>query len=165
MLLGEPFSRDGLKFLAMAIRSMVYDDAQHWLLLFIDILEFKNRHFADMYRDVPAGMRELLRPLLDRVAARPGWCGQDPAFALAAIYLFFFAYFVVERHMHGNQHLGVAEGEAIERLIDLLLSGMWQPPQTKAPRRSRPEPASRSDASGMGDALPRLIKSSLSAAK
>jgi AcrR family transcriptional regulator len=39
MLLIAPFSRDGLKLLAMAIRSMVYDDAQHWLLLFIDILE------------------------------------------------------------------------------------------------------------------------------
>ncbi|HWY96751.1 MAG TPA: TetR/AcrR family transcriptional regulator, partial [Steroidobacteraceae bacterium] len=128
MLLTEPFSREGLKLLAMAIRSMVYDDAQHWLLLFIDILEFKNRHFADMYRDVPGGIRQLLRPVLDKVADQPGWCGQDPAFALAAIYLFFFAYFVVERHMHGNQHLGVTEDEAIDRLIDLLSEGIWNVP-------------------------------------
>jgi len=137
MLLIEPFSRDGLKLLAMAIRSMVYDDAQHWLLLFIDILEFKNRHFADMYRDVPGGMRQLLRPVLDKVADQPGWCGQDPAFALAAIYLFFFAYFVVERHMHGNQHLGVAEEEAIERLIDLLSTGMWDVPAVSQAKRIR----------------------------
>jgi len=128
MMLDDPFSRDGLKLLARAIRSMVYDDAQHWLLLFIDVLEFRNRHFADMYRDVPAGMRRLLRPVLDKVAKQPGWCGQDPAFALAAIYLFFFAYFVVERHMHGNQHLGVAEDVAIERLIDLLSTGLWRTP-------------------------------------
>jgi hypothetical protein len=107
----------------------VYDDAQHWLLLFIDILEFKNRHFADMYRDVPGAMRQLLRPVLDKIADQPGWCGQDPAFALAAIYLLFFAYFVVERHMHGNQHLGVAEEEALERLIDLLSTGMWHVPK------------------------------------
>ena len=125
MMIDEPFSRDGLRLLAMAIRSMVYDDAQHWLLLFIDVLEFRNRHFADMYRDVPGGMRRLLRPVLDKAAKQPGWCGQDPAFALAAIYLLFFAYFVVERHMHGNQHLGVAEDEAIERLIDLLSTGLW----------------------------------------
>jgi AcrR family transcriptional regulator len=137
MLLAEPFSRDGLKFLAMAIRSMVYDDAQHWLLLFIDILEFKNRHFADMYRDVPGGIRHLLRPVLDTVADQPGWCGQDPAFALSAIYLFFFAYFVVERHMHGNQHLGVTEEEAIERLIDLLSTGMWQVPAMPRSKRIR----------------------------
>jgi hypothetical protein len=84
-----------------------------------------------MYRDVPEGMRRLLRPVLDKVAKQPGWCGQDPAFALAAIYLFFFAYFVVERHMHGNQHLGVAEDVAIERLIDLLSTGLWHAPAVR----------------------------------
>jgi AcrR family transcriptional regulator len=168
MLLTEPFSRDGLKLLAMAIRSMVYDDAQHWLLLFIDILEFKNRHFADMYRDVPGAMRQLLRPVLDKVAEQPGWCGQDPAFALAAIYLFFFAYFVVERHMHGNQHLGVAEEEAIERLIDLLSTGMWDvPPAPQAKRirrRAASDTAARPDTLGSGY-LPALIASSLNGAK
>jgi AcrR family transcriptional regulator len=147
MLLTEPFSRDGLRLLAMAIRSMVYDDAQHWLLLFIDILEFKNRHFAEMYRNVPGAMRQLLRPVLDEVADQPGWCGQDPAFALAVIYLYFFAYFVVERHMHGNQHLGVAEEEAIERLIDLLSTGMWRvpavPPRKRIRRRGAADAATR----------------------
>ena len=168
MLLIEPFSRDGLKFLAMAIRSMVYDDAQHWLLLFIDVLEFKNRHFADMYRDVPGAMRQLLRPVLDKVADQPGWCGQDPAFALAAIYLFFFAYFVVERHMHGNQHLGVAEEEAIERLIDLLSTGMWEvpavSPSKRVRRRAAADAATRADASS-GDYLAALIASPLNGAK
>jgi AcrR family transcriptional regulator len=165
MLLIEPFSREGLKLLAMAIRSMVYDDAQHWLLLFIDILEFKNRHFADMYRDVPGGLRQLLRPVLDQVADQPGWCGQDPAFALAAIYLFFFAYFVVERHMHGNQHLGVAEEEAIERLIDLLSTGMWNVPSVSpSRRRRRRRAATRADASSSGY-LPALIASPLNGAK
>jgi AcrR family transcriptional regulator len=168
MLLIEPFSRDGLRLLAMAIRSMVYDDAQHWLLLFIDILEFKNRHFADMYRDVPGGLRQLLRPVLDKVADQPGWCGQDPAFALAAIYLFFFAYFVVERHMHGNQHLGVPEEEAIERLIDLLSTGMWNVPSVSQAKRNRrrraANPAARADASS-SDYWPALIASPLSGAK
>jgi len=168
MLLIEPFSRDGLKFLAMAIRSMVYDDAQHWLLLFIDILEFKNRHFADMYRDVPGAMRQLLRPVLDKVADQPGWCGQDPAFALAAIYLFFFAYFVVERHMHGNQHLGVAEEEAIERLIDLLSTGMWDVTAVSQAKRIRRRgaagAATRSDASS-SNYLAALIASPLKGTK
>jgi AcrR family transcriptional regulator len=155
MLLTDPFSRDGLKLLARSIRSMVYDDAQHWLLLFIDILEFKNRHFADMYRDVPAEMRRLSGPVLDKVAQRPGWRGHDPAFALAAIYLFFFAYFVVERHMHGNQHLGVAEEVAIERLIDLLSTGMWGAPaalprKRRAARRGAADAEARTRAAGSG---------------
>src|SRR5258707_642340 len=168
VLLIEPFSRDGMKLLAMAIRSMVYDDAQHWLLLFIDILEFKNRHFADMYRDVPGAMRQLLRPVLDKVADQPGWCGQDPAFALAAIYLFFFAYFVVERHMHGNQHLGVAEEEAIERLIDLLSTGMGDVTAVSQAKRIRRRgaagAATRSDASS-SNYLAALIASPLKGTK
>jgi AcrR family transcriptional regulator len=133
LMLEEPFSREGLRLLARSIRSMVYDDAQHWLLLFIDVLEFKNRHFADMYRNVPEQLRRVIRPVLQRTRKQPGWCGLDPAFALAAIYLLFFAYFVVERHMHGNQHLGVSEEQAIERLIDLLCSGMWHPAPDLAP--------------------------------
>jgi AcrR family transcriptional regulator len=168
MLLIEPFSRDGLKLLAMAIRSMVYDDAQHWLLLFIDLLEFKNRHFADMYRDVPGGIRQLLGPVLDKAADQPGWCGQDPAFALAAIYLFFFAYFVVERHMHGNQHLGVTEEEAIERLIDLLSTGMWDVPAVSQAKRNRrraaADAATRASPSSSGY-LAALIASPLNGAK
>jgi AcrR family transcriptional regulator len=153
LMLEEPFSRDGLRLLAKSIRSMVYDDAQHWLLLFIDVLEFKNRHFADMYRNVPEQLRHLVRPIFQRTRREPGWCGLDPAFALAAIYLLFFAYFVVERHMHGNQHLGVSEDEAIERLIDLLSSGMWRPPLQPiefARHDRRPARA----LSGSGDAPP-----------
>jgi AcrR family transcriptional regulator len=125
LMLEEPFSPDGLRLLAKSIRSMVYDDAQHWLLLFIDVLEFKNRHFADMYRNVPEQLRRVIGPVLRRTRRQPGWCGLDPAFALAAIYLLFFAYFVVERHMQGNRHLGVSEDEAIERLIAILCDGIW----------------------------------------
>jgi hypothetical protein len=121
-----------------------------------------------MYRDVPGGIRQLLRPVLDKVADQPGWCGQDPAFALAAIYLFFFAYFVVERHMHGNQHLGVTEEEAIERLIDLLSTGMWEVPAVSQPKRNRrraaADAATRADPSSSGY-LAALIASPLNGAK
>jgi AcrR family transcriptional regulator len=140
LMLDEPFSPAGLKLLAKSIRSMVYDDAQHWLLMFIDVIEFKNRHFADMYRDLPGQLRRVARPMFERTKHQPGWCGLDPAFVLAAIYLLFFAYFVVERHMHGNQHLGVGEEEAIDRLIDLLSAGFWRDPAALAqgqPQRAR----------------------------
>jgi len=59
------FPRDGLKLLAMAIRSMVYDDAQQLAAAFIDILEFKNRHCRYVPRRARR-IRQLLRPVLDR---------------------------------------------------------------------------------------------------
>lgn len=123
--LEDPFSRHDLRVLAMAVRSIVYDEAQYLLLMFIDVIEFNNRHFADLFQDIPGQFRYLLGPLLDAVRRRPGWCGQDPAFALATIYLFFYNYFVIERHMHGNRHLGPPEEVAVERLIDILSAGLW----------------------------------------
>jgi hypothetical protein len=121
----DPFSKDDLLLLAWSVRSMVYDDAQYVLLMFIDVVEFKSQHFAKLHRDLPAQLQRLLGPVLDKVKARPGWCGLDPSFALATIYFFFFNYFVVEGLMRGDQHLGAPDEEAIERLIDLLTDGLW----------------------------------------
>jgi AcrR family transcriptional regulator len=125
LLLEDPFSRSDLRLLAMAVRSIVYDEAAFLLLMFIDVIEFKNRHFAALFHDIPGQFRHLLGPVFNKVRRRPGWCGQDPAFVLATIYLFFYNYFVIERHMLGNQHLGPPEQEAIDGLIDLLSTGLW----------------------------------------
>jgi AcrR family transcriptional regulator len=125
LALDEPFAKNDLRLLAWAVRSMVYDEAQYVLLMFIDVVEFKSQHFADQYRDIPAQLRHLLGPALDKAEARPDWCGLDPAFVLATIYLFFFNYFVIEGLMRGDQHLGAPDDEAIEHLIDLLTDGLW----------------------------------------
>jgi len=131
-LLEDPFSRRDLRLLAIAVRSIVYDESAFLLLMFIDVIEFKNRHFAALFHDIPAQFRYLLGPVLNQVKHRPGWCGQDPAFVLATIYLFFYNYFVIERHMRGNQHLGPPEQEAIERLIDVLSTGLWDSTATES---------------------------------
>lgn len=124
--LEDPFSKDGLRLLAFAVRSMVYDDSEYQLLMFIDIIEFRNQHFADTFYRMPDQFRHIIGPLLNKVKKQKGWCGEDPAFVLAVIYLYFFTYFVVERLMQrGNQHLGVSDGEAIERFIDLFSHGLW----------------------------------------
>jgi hypothetical protein len=60
--------------------------------------------------------------------------------------------------MHGNQHLGVAEEEAIERLIDLLSTGMWHVPAVPARKRIRrraaADSATRADPSIKGHLPP-----------
>jgi len=125
--LDDPFSKDGLRLLAFAVRSMVYHDAEYQLLTFIDIIEFRNQHFADTFYKMPEQFRRIMGPVLNKVKKQKGWCGEDPAFALAAIYLYFFTYFTVERLMEqGNQHLGIPDSQAIERLINLLSHGLWR---------------------------------------
>lgn len=124
----EPFSKNDLRLLAYAVRSMVYHDSEYQLLTFIDIIEFRNQHFADTFYRLPEQFRHLMGPALNKVKKQKGWCGEDPAFVLAVIYLYFFTYFVVEHLMQrGKQHLGVSDEDAIERLISLLSHGLWNP--------------------------------------
>jgi AcrR family transcriptional regulator len=124
-VLDDPFSKTGLMMFAAAMRSMVYDDADYWLLMYLDVVEFRNRHFLKVFHDVPEQFRRLLGPAADAVKKEPGWCGQDPALVMAMIYFYFHTYFVVERLMHGNGHLGVSDDEAVERFVDLLSHGIW----------------------------------------
>lgn len=131
-VLEDPFSPDGLRLFAAAMRSMVYDDAEYWLLMYIDVIEFKNRHFLTAFHDVPEQFRRLLGPAAARVKKQTGWCGEDPALAMAMIYFYFHTYFVIERLMHGSRHLGVSDEEAVARFIDVLLYGMWTPSSVQA---------------------------------
>ena len=147
--LEEPFSRDDLRFFAAAVRSIVYDDPAYWLLIYIDVIEFKNRHFAANFHDIPEQFRYLLGPNVQRIQKQPGWCGHDPGLAISIFFFYLCTYFTVERLMHGNRHLGVSEDEAIERLIDLFLYGLWSAPAQvvkpaihPASRKRRSRPAS-----------------------
>jgi AcrR family transcriptional regulator len=150
--LENPFSKNDLRLLAFAVRSMVYDDAEYQLLMFIDVIEFQNQHFADTFYKMPEQFRHIMGPALNKVKRQKGWCGEDPAFALTAIYLYMFTYFTVERLMQrGKQHLGIPDEQAIERFIDFLSHGLWrseaalpveesQSKQAPAPDRSQRTP-------------------------
>jgi AcrR family transcriptional regulator len=131
----EPFARSGLRFLATAIRCSVYGDAAYWRLLYIDVIEFGNRHFARALHDMPQSFRRVLGPeVVRRTKTMRGWCGEDPGRVMAILYLYFTTYFTIERVMHGNRHLGVGDDEVIERLVDLMLSGLWDRRARKFPR-------------------------------
>ena len=123
--LEEPFSRAELRLFVAAIRASVYDDPEYWLLMYIDVIEFNNQHFASLFHNMPEQFRRLLGPMADRVTKQAGWCGEDPALVMAIIYLYFSTYFTIEKLMHGNHHLGVPDEEAIERVLDLFYGGLW----------------------------------------
>jgi AcrR family transcriptional regulator len=144
-IIEDPFSARDLRLFAAAMRSMVYDDAEYWLLMYIDVVEFKNRHFLRIFQDVPSQFRRLLGPAAARIQKQPGWRGHDPARVMAMIYFYFHTYFVIERLMHGNRHLGVTDDEAIDRFIDILCHGLVRFPGN-SPNKSRRNPARENSA-------------------
>jgi AcrR family transcriptional regulator len=122
----EPFSRQDLERLAGEIRSFVYDQADYWKLMYVDVVEFNNRHFADSFQNVPEQLNRTLDAQRERVVGHPAWCGIDPGFALATVYMQILTYFLVERLFAGNQHLGVPNDTAIGNIIEMSLHGLWR---------------------------------------
>lgn len=119
--LGGELDRAGLKKLARAVREIVYRNPDYWRLMYIDVVEFGNRHFASSFRDLARNIaavtgREMRLPTRRR--------GVDPTFAFSAIYLQFFTYFLVEKLFGGKQHLGLPEEQAITQLIEIYTAGV-----------------------------------------
>ena len=120
------FDEEGLSRLAANIRKIVYDNPDYWRLMYIDVVEFGNRHFAHSFRNLAANMEHLLGDRLRAASSRGPWRGVKPALAFTAIYLQFFTYFLVEKLFGGKQHLGVPDQEAVAEMIQMVTHGIWR---------------------------------------
>lgn len=121
-----PFSKRDIRRLASQIRSIVYDNADYWLLMYIDVIEFNNQHFAQAFQGLVEKIRRRVGPMLSEVRRQKGWCGKDPAFVFASMYMYIFEYFLIEKLFQGNRHLGVSDEEAIEGFAELFSRGVWR---------------------------------------
>jgi AcrR family transcriptional regulator len=134
------FEADGLQRLAEAVKEIVYGNPDYWRLMYIDVVEFGNRHFAGSFRNLARNMKLRLGDRLQHAAGagRPGqvWNGTDPALAFTAIYLQFFTYFLVEKLFGGKQHLGVSDDDAVRQLIQMITHGLWRPAAAPASKGS-----------------------------
>lgn len=153
--LEEPFSEKGLMRLANSIRAIIYENSDYWRLMYIDVVEFDNRHFAESFQDMPEQFRQRLGGILGSVTSNPKWCGEDPGFAYASIYLHLVTYALVEKLFRGNQHMGCSDEEAMRRTVNLLCHGLWRGDrQQEAERKgkkggtktAKPAPAERKEA-------------------
>ncbi|MGB8012007.1 MAG: TetR/AcrR family transcriptional regulator [Terriglobales bacterium] len=120
------FEPDELLRMAHVIREIVYDNPDYWRLMYIDITEFGNQHFAGTFRSLAKNMKQRLGPQLEASTRTGTWnrC-VDPALAFTAIYLQLFTYFLVEKLFGGKQHLGVSDDRAVTQLIKIATEGLW----------------------------------------
>ncbi len=125
---------ENLHKLSGVVREIVRDHPDYWRLMYIDVVEFGNRHFEHIFRDLVPILRRL-NPQLSQVRVNGGI---DPTVAFAAIYLQFFTYYLVETLFGGKQHLGLSDDEAIGQLIRLFTAGLGSNGTGKqAPARRR----------------------------
>lgn len=133
-LLGQ-LDAPALKRLARAVRQIVYHEPDYWRLMYIDVTEFENRHFAHIFRDLSRSLLKMIPPESRpsrQAKGGPGNRGHkrnglrptiDSSLAFTAIYLQFFTYFLVEKLFGGKQHLGLPDDRAISQLIEIYTRG------------------------------------------
>lgn len=109
-----------LLLLAKAVREIIYNEPDYWRLMYIDVVEFGNEHFAHIYRN----LAENIRILGEQKGTPAVSGGTDTTLAFTAIYVQFFTYYLVEKLFGGKQHLGIPEDQAIAQLIQIYTTGI-----------------------------------------
>lgn len=120
------FDPGELTRLAAAVREIVYDNPDYWRLMYIDVIEFRSKHFAPAFRSLSRILSARIGARLHRSTKRGRWRGIDASLAFTAVYLQFFTYFLVEKLFGGKQHLGVPDDRAIAQLIRMASVGLWR---------------------------------------
>jgi AcrR family transcriptional regulator len=121
----EPLEPTDLRKLGEMVGELVNEHQDFWLLMYIDVLEFQNRHFRKMFE----GLTEKFRRIFDekfKEAVQRGDVrkGVDPAVGFTAAYMQFFNYFLVEKLFGGNTHLGMEDEQALNYLTKIFSYGV-----------------------------------------
>ena len=111
-----------LKKLGMAIGRIVSENLDYWRLMYVDVVEFRHKHFIHSYREVAGGLRNYSAALFQR-APIPFPRDVSPGFAYVTLYLQFVTYFLVEELFGAKRHLGVSDEEAIDQFVRLYTRG------------------------------------------
>lgn len=138
----EPFHPESLRRFGAMIRELVSAHSDFWLLMYIDVLEFENRHFRKVFEGLAASLRRRFsrhfRELKEEGAL---YDDVDPAVGFTAAYMQFFNYFLVEKLFGGKRHMGLSDDRVVEHLADIFCRGVLRPEKLRALNHAGPAPA------------------------
>jgi AcrR family transcriptional regulator len=121
----EPLDPTDLRRLGAMIGEMVDEHQDFWLLMYIDVLEFQNRHFRKMFDGLAEKFRRLFEEKFAAAIERGDLrSGIDPAIVFTVAYMQFFNYFLVEKLFGGNLHLGLSDEQALNYLTKIFSYGI-----------------------------------------
>ena len=120
----EPLEPESLRELGVMVGKLVNEHSDFWLLMYIDVLEFQNRHFRKMFDGITARFRKVFGGKFDEAVKRGDVrTGVDPAPVFTAAYMQFFNYFLVEKLFGGNRHFGLSDDQALNFLTKVFAYG------------------------------------------
>ena len=120
----EPLEPENLRRLGELLGKLVNEHSDFWLLMYIDVLEFQNRHFRKMFEGITDRFRKIFAEKFEEAEARGDLrTGVNPALVFTAAYMQFFNYFLVEKLFGGNQHLGLSDDQALNYITKIFAYG------------------------------------------
>ncbi len=138
----EPFHPDSLTRFGRMVKELVSAHADFWLLMYIDVLEFENRHFRRMFEGLAATLRRRFAPHFAELKREGAlYDGVDPAVGFTAAYMQFFNYFLVEKLFGGRRHRGLSDDQVITHLTELFCRGVLRPEKLAELRAAAPRAA------------------------
>ncbi len=116
---------DNLEGLGLAARESVREFRRHFILIYVDVLEFDGSHIRRFFGEMAQRFEETLGKdgALDRIAARlrPG---VPPISALMLTTRLFFSYFTIEVVFNVPEPFGKNSSEVVREIADILRNGM-----------------------------------------
>src|SRR5678815_2104008 len=84
----EPLKPESLVRFGQQIKKMVNDHHDFWLLMYIDVLEFENRHFRKMFDGLANNLRRRFATQFEDLKSSGAVHGDiDPAVGFTAVYM------------------------------------------------------------------------------
>jgi len=121
----EPLDPTDMRKLGEKVGELVDEHQDFWLLMYIDVLEFQNRHFRKMFEGLAERFRRLFEEKFASAIERGDLrSGVDPAVGFTVAYMQFFNYFLVEKLFGGNLHLGLTDDQALNYLTKIFSYGV-----------------------------------------
>jgi AcrR family transcriptional regulator len=120
----EPLEPESLRRLGEMAGELVNEHADFWLLMYIDVLEFQNRHFRKMFDGLSDRFRKVFGAKFEAAEKRGDLrTGVEAGSVFTAAYMQFFNYFLVEKLFGGNRHLGLSDDQALNSLTKIFAYG------------------------------------------
>ncbi|HSP16938.1 MAG TPA: TetR/AcrR family transcriptional regulator [Thermoanaerobaculia bacterium] len=123
-LIGGQFP-DNLEELGLAARESIREFRRHFILIYVDVLEFDGSHVRRFYGEMAKRFEETLAKdgALGRIAARlrPGVA---PISALMLTTRIFFSYFTIEVVFKVPEPFGKESAQVVREIADILRAGM-----------------------------------------
>lgn len=121
----EPLEPANLRKLGEMLGDLVNQHSDFWLLMYIDVLEFQNRHFRKMFDGLADRFQRVFGEKFEAAKLRGDLrTGVEPASVFTAAYMQFFNYFLVEKLFGGNQHLNLTDEQALNSLTKIFAYGI-----------------------------------------